>query len=112
MVLYLIKSRSDLARVELLQQEKGGNVSESWREECWQEFVVLAYRKHSITVQQYCSPSIESKVMAEYFADIDNMDEVCATCFRVCRLKRPPRGYIADDSQLMVEMLWTKMMGK
>lgn len=57
------------ARVELLQGDSRGNMSESLRrEECWKGFVVLDSRKRRLV-----SAKIFPSVMAEYKADHDNV---------------------------------------
>lgn len=47
--------------------------------------------------------------MAEYLAEIDNMDEGCATSLRVYTLKRPPRVTLKCCPH---KSLRRKMMGK
>lgn len=67
MIVIETKSLSSLfgnpARGDLLQENNAGNLSERWREKCWEEFM-MENRKCSFVL---------SKSRAEYFVDIDDV---------------------------------------
>ena len=37
---------------DLLQDENSGNMSERWRKECRDEFIVVEYRKHKLGISK------------------------------------------------------------